>query len=178
MAEAAIEERQLLKSLRWYDGFVIALCNPGFLIGFVGFSFGTLGAWGAMALWGISAVIGFMQNWIYSETAAMFPEQSGGISLYAHEGWRRYFSLVGPVATFGYWIGWSVVLSIFGKLIGDLIVSKWFPGSAAARLLLAREQPSRSGSHDRDRADHRLSGPSTSSASSRRSGSATSPGRC
>ena len=131
MAEAAIEERQLLKSLRWYDGFVIALCNPGFLIGFVGFSFGTLGAWGAMALWGISAVIGFMQNWIYSETAAMFPEQSGGISLYAHEGWRRYFSLIGPVATFGYWIGWSVVLSIFGKLIGDLIVSKWFPGSAS-----------------------------------------------
>ena len=50
----------------------------------------------------------------------MFPEQSGGISLYAHEGWRRYFSLVGPVATFGYWIGWSVVLSIFGKIIGDI----------------------------------------------------------
>src|SRR3954471_15764494 len=79
VAEAAIEERQLLKSLRWYDGFVIALCNPGFLIGFVGFSFGTLGAWGAMALWGISAGIGLLQNWIYSETAAMFPEQSGGI---------------------------------------------------------------------------------------------------
>ena len=130
MAEAAIEERQLLKSLRWYDGFVIALCNPGFLIGFVGYSFGTLGAWGAMALWGISAGIGFLQNWIYSETAAMFPEQSGGISLYAHEGWRRYFTFVGPVATFGYWIGWSVVLSIFGKLIGDLVISKWFPGSA------------------------------------------------
>ena len=131
MAEAAIEERQLLKSLRWYDGFVIALCNPGFLIGFVGFSFGTLGAWGAMALWGISAAIGLLQNWIYSETAAMFPDQSGGISLYAHEGWRRYFSLVGPVATFGYWIGWSVVLSIFGKIVGDIVMSKWFPGSAA-----------------------------------------------
>ena len=131
MAEAAIEERQLLKSLRWYDGFVIALCNPGFLIGFVGFSFGTLGAWGAMALWGISAGVGLLQNWIYSETAAMFPEQSGGISLYAHEGWRRYFSLVGPVATFGYWIGWSVVLSIFGKIVGDIVMSKWFPGSAA-----------------------------------------------
>src|SRR5579872_5808630 len=84
-----------------------------------------------MALWGISAGIGLLQNWIYSETAAMFPNQSGGISLYAHEGWRRYFSLVGPVATFGYWIGWSVILSIFGKLIGDLVVSKWFPGSAS-----------------------------------------------
>jgi len=131
VAEAAIEERQLLKSLRWYDGFVIALCNPGFLIGSLGFSVGALGGWGATALWGISATIGLLSNWIYSETAAMFPNQSGGISLYAHEGWRRYFSLVGPVATFGYWIGWSVVLSIFGKLIGDLVVSKWFPGSAS-----------------------------------------------
>ena len=131
MAEAAIEERQLLKSLRWYDGFVIALCNPGFLIGSLGFSVGALGGWGAMCLWGISATIGLLSNWIYSETAAMFPNQSGGISLYAHEGWRRYFSLVGPVATFGYWIGWSVVLSIFGKLIGDLVVSKWFPGQAS-----------------------------------------------
>jgi amino acid transporter len=130
LAEAAIEERQLLKSLRWYDGFVIALCNPGFLIGSLGFSVGALGGWGAMTLWGISATIGLLSNWIYSETAAMFPDQSGGISLYAHEGWRRYFTFVGPVATFGYWIGWSVVLSIFGKLIGDLVVSKWFPGSA------------------------------------------------
>jgi amino acid transporter len=131
VAEAVIEERQLLKSLRWYDGFVIALCNPGFLIGSLGFSVGALGGWGAMCLWGISATIGLLSNWIYSETAAMFPEQSGGISLYAHEGWRRYFSLVGPVATFGYWIGWSVVLSIFGRLIGDLIESKWFPGQAS-----------------------------------------------
>jgi amino acid transporter len=131
VAEAVIEERQLLKSLRWYDGFVIALCNPGFLIGSLGFSVGALGGWGAMCLWGISATIGLLSNWIYSETAAMFPEQSGGISLYAHEGWRRYFSLVGPIATFGYWIGWSVVLSIFGKLIGDLVVSRWFPGQAS-----------------------------------------------
>jgi amino acid transporter len=131
VAEAAIEERQLLKSLRWYDGFVIALCNPGFLIGSLGFSVGALGGWGAMALWGISATIGLLSNWIYSETAAMFPNQSGGIALYANEGWRKYFSLVGPIATFGYWIGWSVVLSIFGKLIGDLVVSKWFPGSAS-----------------------------------------------
>src|SRR5204862_900389 len=131
VAEAAIEERQLLKSLRWYDGFVIALCSPGLLVGSLGFSVGALGGWGAMTLWGISATIGLLSNWIYSETAAMFPHQSGGISLYAHEGWRRYFSLVGPVATFGYWIGWSVVLSIFGKLIGDLVVSKWFPGQAS-----------------------------------------------
>ena len=57
MAEAVIEERQLLKSLRWYDGFVIALANPGFLLGSLGYSVGDLGGWGAVLLWGISAFI-------------------------------------------------------------------------------------------------------------------------
>jgi hypothetical protein len=39
----------------------------------------------------------------------MFPEKSGGLALYAHEAWRKYTTLIGPIATFGYWIGWSVV---------------------------------------------------------------------
>jgi amino acid transporter len=126
--QAVIEERQLLKSLRWYDGFVIALANPGFLIGALGGSIGVLGGWGALTLWGISAAIGVLQNWIYSEQAAMFPDKTGGISLYAHEGWRKYFTLVGPVATFGYWFAWSSVLASFGLLIGGIAQAQWFEG--------------------------------------------------
>ena len=129
MAEAFIEERHLLKSLRWWDGFVIALCNPGFLIASLGFSMGALGTWGAVLLWAISAGVGMLQTWIYSETASMFPDKPGGISLYAHEGWRGRFSLAGPIGAFGYWIGWSVVLSIFGVVIGDLIQAQWFPNA-------------------------------------------------
>jgi amino acid transporter len=127
-AGAVIEERQLLKALRWYDGFVIALANPGFLIGSLGYSIGALGGWAAMFLWTTSMVIGVFSNFIYSETAAMFPDKPGGIALYAHEGWRRYFSLVGPVATFGYWFAWSSVLALFGIVIGSLIQAEWFPG--------------------------------------------------
>jgi amino acid transporter len=126
VAEAVVEERQLLKALRWYDGFVVALANPGFLIGSLGLSIGALGGWGAMFLWGVSMFLGVLQNWIYAESAAMFPDKPGGISLYAHEGWRRYFSLVGPVATFGYWFAWSSVLAIFGIVIGGLIKAEWF----------------------------------------------------
>ena len=58
----------------------------------------------------------------------MFPEKSGGLSLYAHEAWRKYTTLVGPIATFGYWIGWSVVLSVNGLFIGQIIQGAWFPG--------------------------------------------------
>jgi amino acid transporter len=127
MAEATVEEVHLLKTLRWYDGFIIALCNPGFLLGSLGYTLGIFGAAGSMILWGASAVLGMLQAWIYSEPATMFGHRSGGISLYAHEGWRRYSSFVGPLSAFGYWIGWSVVLSIFGKVIGDLTASQWFP---------------------------------------------------
>ena len=129
MATAVVEERQLLKTLRWYDGFVIALANPGFLLGSLGYSVGDLGGWGAALLWGISAFVAVFINTLYSELAAMFPEKSGGLALYAHEAWRKYTTLVGPIATFGYWIGWSVVLSINGLVAGTLIQSEWFSGS-------------------------------------------------
>jgi amino acid transporter len=128
VAQAVVEERQLLKAMRWYDGFVVALANPGFLIGSLGFSIGVLGGWGAMFLWGVSMFIGVLSNWIYSESAAMFPDKPGGISLYANEGWRRYFTFVGPIATFGYWFAWSSVLALFGIIIGSLIQAEWFPG--------------------------------------------------
>jgi amino acid transporter len=129
LATATVEEVQLLKTLRWWDGFVIALCNPGFLLGSLGFTLGIFGVVGSMILWGLSAAIGMLQAWIYSEPATMFGHRSGGIALYAHEGWRKYTTLVGPLSSFGYWIGWSVVLSIFGKVIGDLATAQWWPNS-------------------------------------------------
>lgn len=128
MAEAVVEERQLLKAMRWYDGFVVALANPGFLIGSLGFSIGVLGGWGAMFLWGVSMFLGVLANWIYSESAAMFPDKPGGISLYANEGWRRYSTFVGPIATFGYWFAWSSVLALFGIIIGSLVQAEWASG--------------------------------------------------
>jgi amino acid transporter len=128
VAEARIEERQLLKTLRWYDGFVIALANPGFLLGSLGYTALDLGGWGSVLIWGIAAAIAVLINTIYSELAAMFPDKSGGLALYAHEAWRKYTTLVGPVATFGYWIGWSVVLSVFGLFIGQIIHGAWFSG--------------------------------------------------
>ena len=152
MAEAVIEERQLLKTLHWYDGFVIGLCQPAFLLGSLGFTLATIGVWGSVLLWGISATVGLLQNWIYSETAAMFPDKPGGISLYAHEGWRSRFNLFGPIAAFGYWIGWSVVLSFVGNIVGALIVAEWFPSFGRRRrrrVLQPRVRRLRPGAADR-----------------------------
>jgi amino acid transporter len=132
VAVAEVEERQLLKAMTWWDGFVVALANPGFLIAALGSSIGALGTTGAFVLWTVSITFGALQNNIHAELACMFPHKSGGIALYAHEAWRKYLTFVGPLATFGYWIGWSVVLSINGLVAGTLIQAEWFSKSTWA----------------------------------------------
>ena len=132
MATAVVEERELLKTISWFDGFVVALANPSFLITGLGLSAFSLGGWGAVILWTVSVILGALHNYIYSETATMFPKLSGGIAIYAHEAWKKYFSFVGPVAAFGYWIGWSVVLSATGVVVGFLVQYEWYPSSATS----------------------------------------------
>ena len=140
MAEVAVDERRLLKTMRWYDGFVIGLANPGFLLVGLAFSILALGGKWAAILWIISAIIGALQAYVYCEPAAMFPDKPGGLSVYAREGWRKHFSLAGPIAVFGYWFAWSSVLAIYGGLIGLLLIAEfggpesfWRPGRTTRR---------------------------------------------
>jgi amino acid transporter len=126
MAFAEVEERQLLKAMTWWDGFVVALANPGFLIAALGASIGVLGTTGAVVLWTISVLVGALQNNIYAELAAMFTDKPGGIALYAHEAWRKYLSFIGPIATFGYWFAWSSVLAVNGLVVGTLVQAQFF----------------------------------------------------
>jgi amino acid transporter len=131
VAEVSVDERRLLKSMRWWDGFVIGLANPGFLLAGLAGSVDTLGPKWAAVIWFLSALLGALQAYIYSEPAAMFPDKSGGLSMYAKEGWRKYFSLAGPIATFGYWFAWSSVLAIYGGIIGTLLIARFWPSAAA-----------------------------------------------
>lgn len=126
MATVEVGERHLLKTLRWYDGFVLALAIGNGVFLTQGFTIASIGALGAIMIWGIVAIIAFLQNTLFSEMATMFPEKSGGIALYANEAWKRYFSPIGPIAAFGYWCGWALVLAITGVVIGSLIQAQWF----------------------------------------------------
>ena len=181
-AGAMIEERQLLKSLRWYDGFVIALANPGFLLGALGGSIGVLGGWGAMrALGRLDGLVGVLQNWVYSEQAAMFPDKSGrhlalrarGLAqvLHARRAGRDVRLLVRLV-------GRARDLRLF---IGYIIQAEWYPVRRRAerrRLDVRHGASQRRASHTSSRlSSSSRSGSSTSSACDRRCGSGTSPGR-
>ncbi len=82
----------------------------------------------AIVLLGAVAVVACLQNFIYSEMAGMFKDKVGGISMYANQGWRTRTTLVGPLATYGYWFAWSSSLAIYGLQIGTLVQAEWFPG--------------------------------------------------
>jgi amino acid transporter len=129
MAELAVDQPRLLKTMRWWDGFVVGLANPGFLLAGLAGSVIALGPKWAAIIWFTSAIVGALQAYIYAEPAAMFPDKPGGLSMYAKEGWRKYFSLAGPIATFGYWFAWSSVLAIYGGIIGQLIMARFYPSN-------------------------------------------------
>ncbi len=121
--------RHLVKAIRWWDGFVLALSVPVFLFASLGVSVAVLGVLGAILMWLVSVVIGALQNEIYAELSTMMPNKSGGIGIYANEGLKRYTTLIGPLAVWGYWFGWSTVLSINGLLVGNYLQAEIWPKS-------------------------------------------------
>jgi amino acid transporter len=113
--------RHLVKKLRWYDGFIMAIAVPIFLFPDLGSSAVQLGVIATVAVWFVSALIGMLQSNLYAELALMFPFKTGSMPSYSREAYQKYTPLVGPIVGWGYWFGWCVVLSINGLLVGDYL---------------------------------------------------------
>ncbi|MVW85782.1 APC family permease [Pseudomonas sp. PB101] len=117
----------LQKSLRWYHGFLLALPIACGLIISVGYLIGAIGAIPAALICLILSVVALLQNKLFSEMATMFPDKAGGIATFAIEAWKPYFAPIAPIAAFGYWCGWALVLSLVGLTLGSLVQAEWFP---------------------------------------------------
>lgn len=120
---------QFRRELTWRDGFAIALVVPVALFATVPSAIGSVGTWGLIVLLAVTCVVAMLQNAIYAEMAAMFPSKAGGIALYAHEAWRRYFAPIGAVVAFGYWAGWAFANAVFALTFGSLIQGQFFSGA-------------------------------------------------
>lgn len=130
----------MVRTLTWRDGFVFALNMPIGLFLTLGYTVGAIGGWTAITIWGVACALAFLQSNLFAEMAAMFPDKSGGISVYAYEGWKRHFAPLGAIAAFGYWMGWSLSLSVEGVVLGTLIEQAFFPDSdVAVRLPIGHE---------------------------------------
>ncbi|MFE4837402.1 APC family permease [Arthrobacter sp. NPDC056691] len=130
------ERRRLAKTLTWRDGMALAMTLPTGLFVTFGYLMGVVGAWTAITVWCVGAVISLLQCFVFAEMAAMFPRDSGGVARYAIEGWKKYFAPLGAIAAFGYWIGWSLSISMASVVLGELVEDTWFPGNGISFSVL------------------------------------------
>jgi amino acid transporter len=121
------EKSGFRRELSWRDGFAIALVIPVAIFATIGPAIAAIGTWAVAALFAISCVLALAQNRIFAELSAMFPDKPGGIALYAHEAWRRYFTPIGSIAAFGYWAGWAFANAVFALTLGQLLQAQFFP---------------------------------------------------
>ena len=125
----ATQKSEFARQLSWKDGVALALVVPVAIFAQVGPSLAAIGSWAVIVLFAIVAVTALLQNQIFSEMATMFPDKPGGIALYAHEAWRRYFSPLGALAALGYWAAWAFANAVFALTVGALIQGEFFSGS-------------------------------------------------
>ncbi|MFD1213950.1 APC family permease [Arthrobacter sp. GCM10027362] len=118
------------KGLRARD--TVAMCTPTLSAVFVvaGSTAGALGIWGAALVCTVLAVVSMLQNYLFAEMAAMFPGKSGGVALFAAEAWKKFSPLLASIASFGYWCGWGLALSLASVQIGHIVTVQWFPAAA------------------------------------------------
>ena len=119
--------QHLHRVLTWKSGAFLALTTILGVFTTVGFMIGLVGAWAVIAIWATSMVIATAQAFLYAEMATMFPDTAGGVAAYAHEGLRRYTVFVGPIVSWGYWLGYSLVQAVIALIFGEVIQAQWFP---------------------------------------------------
>ncbi|WP_075972529.1 APC family permease [Glutamicibacter halophytocola] len=125
--QAPAKTPSLHRTLRWQDAFALAMAVSGGLFVSFGATMAAVGALSAMFIWALAAGIGWVQNHLFAEMASMFPDKPGGVPVYAYEAWKHRFAPAGALATFGYWFGWSAVISIVSLTAGAMIQARWFP---------------------------------------------------
>ena len=127
---AITESASLQRGIDWTGAFWIASGVPALVL----FSIGTIAASVGMAswpVWTISILFGFVQAFSYAEIAGLFPDKSGGASVYGAVAWARYSKLFAPVSVWCNWLAWSPVLTIGSGLAAGFSLSILFGADAA-----------------------------------------------
>ncbi|SFV36815.1 APC family permease [Hyphomicrobium facile] len=124
-------QAQMKRVITWKDAFWITAGASPWILFSIGAMADTLGT-ASILVWGISALIGFVQLFLYAELAGVFPNKTGGGSVYASVAWIKYSKLFAPINMGAYWFGTSTSLTVLSSLCGSYIVSAFFQGTSFA----------------------------------------------
>jgi len=116
----------LVRSIDWKGAFWVASGVPALVLFSIGGIAGTVGI-PAFVIWTLSMLMGFVQSFTYAEIAGLFPNKSGGASVYGAAAWLRYSKFIAPLSVWCNWFAWSPVLSLGCSIAAGYILSSIAP---------------------------------------------------
>ena len=131
------EGRGLHRAIGWKDAFWVASGVPALVLFSIGGIAATVGS-PSWLVWAISVTFGFLQAFTYAEIAGLFPNKSGGASIYGAAAWVRYSKLIAPLSVWCNWLAWTPVLAIGCGIAAGYILNALFAPEAAIRTFEVR----------------------------------------
>jgi amino acid transporter len=126
-------ENVLKRAIDWKGAFWVASGVPALVVFSIGGIAGTVGI-PAYTVWIVSMMMGFIQSFTYAEIAGLFPNKSGGASIYGAAAWLRYGKFIAPLSVWCNWIAWTPVLSLGSAIAAGYILNAMEPAPDAARI--------------------------------------------
>jgi len=126
------DQLQLRRQLDWKDAFWASSGVPaGVLLTMGGIA--TMIGQPSWVIWIVSILMGFMQSFIYAEIAGLYPDKSGGASVYGAAAWLPYGKFIAPISVWCNWLAWSPVLALGTSLGAGYVMASLFAPDAAIR---------------------------------------------
>jgi amino acid transporter len=123
---------QLQRQLDWKDAFWASSGVPAGVLLTIG-GIATMIGQPSWVVWIASILMGFMQCFVYAEIAGLYPNKSGGASVYGAAGWLPYGKFIAPISVWCNWLAWSPVLALGTSLGAGYVMASLFPADAAIR---------------------------------------------
>src|SRR5688572_1118874 len=123
---------ELHRAIDWKDAFWVASGVPALVLFSIGGIAATVGT-PSVLVWTLSVLFGFIQAFTYAEIAGLFPNKSGGASVYGAAAWVRYSKYIAPLSVWCNWLAWTPVLAIGCGIAAGYILNALFPPEAAIR---------------------------------------------
>ena len=115
----------LKRRISWTGAFWVASGVPPLVLFSIGAVAAVVGkvSW---VIWIASVLMGFIQSFTYAEITGLFPDKSGGASIYGAIAWFRYSKWLAPVSVWCNWFAWSPVQAIGSGLAAGYILNGLF----------------------------------------------------
>jgi amino acid transporter len=124
-------DAQMKREIDWRDAvWIVSSASSGVLlsIGSIAASVGPP-SW---LVWTGATLLALLHMPIYAEISGLFPNRSGGVSVYGAVAWQRYGKFFAPLNIWCNWLGWMPSGAVVGAIAGSYIVSAFFSNTPFA----------------------------------------------